>query len=130
MPSNAADVQIKGLPQLIRACNASLAGLDDMKAANARAAQFVAQAAKARAPHDTGRLIGAIRGNTAARRAVVSVPGVRYAKPVHVGWTTSRGRRIPGYEFISDAAHATENLWVDAYYTDLQRIVDRIADST
>lgn len=123
-------VAIDGLPQLIRACRAAEGALDDMKAANARAATIVADAARARAPRRSGRLAASVKGNTAARTATISTPRIRYSMPVHWGWRTSRGVGVPANPFITEAAASSESRWLGAYTDDLEKIVDQIGGST
>jgi hypothetical protein len=130
MPSNRGTVEIRGLSQLIRAIGVGGAQLEDLRAANVAAGNIVADAARGLAPRASGAMASAIVAGTAVRRAVVSVPRIRYAKPVHVGWTSRGGRHIDGRPFLSQAAEQTEPRWVDAYLADLEKIVDQIGGST
>jgi hypothetical protein len=49
--------------------------------------------------------------------------GVPYAAVQHWGWPR---RHIAGRFYITEAASSTEPVWVDRYYTELERIVGRI----
>lgn len=118
-------VRVDGLGKLQRALRQLDADTTDLKDANAAAASLVAAAASARAPRRTGRLAASIRGNRATSRATVRGGGARvpYAGPVHWGWPS---RRIEAQPFITDAAQATESMWLPLYERDLSRAVDKV----
>jgi hypothetical protein len=118
-------VRVEGLRELRRGLKQLGEDCRDLKDANAATAAIVATAAAARAPHRTGRLAASIRGNRAVGKAVVRGGGARvpYAGPVHWGWPA---RHITGQPFISEAAVATEPVWLPPYEQALSRAVDRV----
>lgn len=120
-----AQVRVDGLTPLRRQLRQLVGDVDDLKAANAAAAATVAAAAAARAPHRTGRLAASVRGNRAVSRATVLAGGARlpYAGPIHYGWPA---HGIEAHPFITDAAQATESVWVAAYEQAVTRAVDRV----
>lgn len=122
-------VRVEGARELRAALRRAGQRLDDLKAANARVAAFVASAAALRAPRRSGRLAGNVRGNRAAGRAVVMAGGVAvpYAGPVHWGWGA---RGIDPQPFVVDAAQATEPTWLGFYQADVDQIVDAIGRGT
>lgn len=121
----AARVDVEGLPQLRRSLRQLVGDANDLKAANAAAAALVAAAAAARAPRRSGKLAASVRGNKAVGRATVLAGGARlpYAGPIHYGWPA---RGIEGRPFVTDAAQATEPLWLPAYERALQDAVDKV----
>ena len=46
-----------------------------------------------------------------------------YAGAIHWGWPA---RNIVGQPFLTDAAKATEPIWVAQYLADIQKIVDKV----
>lgn len=120
-----AQVRVDGLPALRRELRALAGDVDDLKDANAAAARIVAAAAAARAPHRTGRLAASIRGNRAVSRATVLAGGARlpYAGPVHYGWPA---HHIEANPFVTDAAEATEPIWLAVYTGAVQTAVDHV----
>lgn len=121
-----AHVRVDGLGRLRSALRGMGDDLADLKAAHAAAAGIVAAAAAARAPRRSGRLAGSVRGNRAVSRAQVRGGGARvpYAGPIHWGWPA---RGIAGRPFISEAAQATEPVWLPAYEAAVSRAVDKVA---
>jgi hypothetical protein len=81
-------VKVEGLAKLQRQLKAMGADLDDLKDVMARISQEGARVAAGFAPRRTGRLARTVRGNRAARKAVVSAgrASVRYAGPINYGW--------------------------------------------
>lgn len=123
VPFVVADVD--GAAALRRSLARAGAAAEDLKAANATAAQVVAAAAAERAPRRSGALTATVRGNRAKGSAVVRAGGAKvpYAAPIHWGWP-SRG--IAPNTFVTDAAIATEPVWLPAYIADLQAILDKV----
>lgn len=123
--TNSASVVITGLPRLRSALRQAGGDLADLKDANAAAAALVAGAASARAPRRTGRLAASVRGNRAVGRATVLAGGaaVPYAGPIHWGWPA---RGIEANPFASEAARATESVWVPIYEAAITRVVDTV----
>lgn len=123
-------VSVVGLARLRRDLRRAGEGLDELKAANAAAAAIVAAAAEARAPRGpTGRLAASVRGNKSASRASVSAgrASVPYAGPIHYGWPA---RGIEANPFVTDAAQATESLWLPAYEQDVERVAGSLDGNT
>ena len=135
------DVRVQGGAKLRRELRAATGDLDDLKDANAAAADYVAQLARTRAPARSGALRATIRGNRAAGRATVSSGSatVLYAGPIHWGWSTrnvtkthgKNGKRLRGgpiapNRFIWDTAQEYRDEWLPAYEQNVQNILDRI----
>lgn len=116
-----AGISVSGLSRLRRDLRKAGDDMGDLKEANARAASIVAAEAARRAPRKTGRLASSVRGNRAASRASVSAgrAAVPYAGPIHYGWPA---RGIEANPFVTDAAQATEPIWIPAYETDLNKV--------
>lgn len=119
------DVRVEGGAKLRRELRAAAGDLDDLKDANAAAADYVAGIARSRAPVRTGALRATIRGNRAAGRATVSSGSatVRYAGPIHWGWPK---RNIKPNRFIWDTAQEYRDEWLPTYEENVQNILDRI----
>lgn len=120
------DVRVDGLKRLQRELKAAGKSLDDLKDANAKAGQIVADAAGRRAPHGaTGRLAGSGRASRAAGRATVvfGSAAVPYAGPIHWGWPA---HGIEAQPFALEAAEDTRAEWLDAYSDELQQIADSV----
>jgi len=123
-------VEVDGLRKLRRDLRALGDDLGDLKDANASTAQVVATEAARRAPTGrTGRLAGSGRGNRAAGRATVSFGGAKvpYAGPIHYGWPA---RGIEPQPFVTDAAVATEPIWLPAYLAAVDQAVEHVAGRT
>ena len=118
-------VRVIGLDRLVRTLNKAQVDLTDLKDANKRAGEIVADDAIIRVPRRTGRLAGTIRASRQAKRAqvVAGRSSVPYAAPIHWGWP-SRG--ISAQPFLSDAARSTEPTWVAAYQDDVQAALDKV----
>ena len=118
-------IQVDGARELRRTLKRAGDDLGDLKDANQRAGQFVANAASQRAPHLTGALAGALRASRAAASATVKAGGARvpYAGPIHWGWPA---HNIQAQPFLSDAATDTEPQWLPMYEADIEKIVDKI----
>jgi len=114
--------RVEGLRELKASMRRAGVDMADLKAATAKAAATVADAARPRAPVRTGRLAGSIKGNRAVNRAVVGSRLV-YGGPIHWGWPA---RHIQADPFIVDAAQATEPQWVGGYLQEVQHILDRV----
>ncbi|GIG69741.1 HK97 gp10 family phage protein [Phytomonospora endophytica] len=125
MAREAFTIDVDGAAQLRRTLRKAGADAADLKDANAAAAAIVARAGAAAAPRRTGRLAASVRGNRAVGAAVVRAGGARvpYAAPIHWGWPR---RGIAAQPFLSDAARATEALWLAAFFRDMQSICDTV----
>lgn len=127
--SQGTTIRVRGLGRLRRDLRKLGDDLGDLKDANAGAAALVATEAARRAPKRTGRLAASVRGNRAAGKATVAAGGARlaYAGPIHYGWPA---HRITAAPFVTDAATATEPLWLPLYGAALDQLVDRVAGTT
>jgi hypothetical protein len=123
--SDTGQIRVEGARELRRTLKRAGDDLADLKEANARAAQIVAQWASVTAPRRTGALGQSVRPNRAAGRARITggSAAVPYAGPIHWGWPR---RNITAQPFISEAAVATQPAWLPAYRDDVQRVVDRV----
>lgn len=118
-------VRVEGARQLRRTLKRAGDDLGDLKDANKRAGDIVANAASRSAPRRSGALAGSLRASRAAASATVRGGGARipYANPIHWGWPA---RNIKAQPFLSDAATSTQPVWLPAYEADVKRIVNRI----
>lgn len=116
----AARVEIVGLNNLISTMRKAGADLSDLKAANQKAGQIVADAAKGVVPTRTGRLQGSIRSARQAKAAVVKAggSGIRYARFAEFG-----SAKIRAYHYIYGSAERTQPEWLDAYEQEVQKII-------
>lgn len=114
-------VRIKGLAALRRDLKQLGGDAADLKAAHAAAGRIVAAAAAPRAPRSTGRLAASLRASQTVGKATVRSP-VAYGVFQH--WAPY------GRPFISEAAQATEPVWLAAYMADLNRAVEKISGKT
>lgn len=119
-------VKVEGARELRRTLKKAGSDLADLKDANAKVGQLVAQESRPNAPVGrTGRLAASVRANRAAAKAVVSAGGgaVPYAGPIHWGWPA---RHITAQPFISVTAVATQPRWLPLYEQDIQQICDSV----
>jgi hypothetical protein len=118
-------VRVEGARELRRTLKRAGDDLADLKAANAKAGQTVAQWAAVKAPRRTGALGASVRAGKAVGRAQIMAgnAAVPYAGVIHWGWPA---RRITAQPFIVEAAQATQPAWEAAYLDDMQRVVDRV----
>lgn len=118
-------VRVEGARELRRTLTRAGGDLEDLKDANARASQMVAQWAAVTAPRRTGALGGSVRPNRAAGRASIAAgnAGVPYAGPIHWGWPA---RRIGAQPWIAEAAAATQPSWLPVYEDDIQNVLDKV----
>ena len=118
-------VEVEGARELRASLAKAGADLNDLSAAHAEVATYVAAAAQGRAPKLTGTLAATIRGNKAKTSAVVKAGGAKspYAGPIHWGWP---GHNIAANPFMSNAATETEPTWLDMYFQAMEDIVEKI----
>lgn len=97
-------VKVEGLAKLQRQLKAMGADLDDLKDVMAAISAEGARVASGFTPRRTGRLARTVRGNRAARKAVVSAgrASVRYAGPINYGWP-ERNIEASGFMQRADA---------------------------
>jgi hypothetical protein len=117
-------VKVEGMRRLRRELKRAGVDLADLREVNLSAARTVAQAAHP--PRRTGALAGSVRPGASRTAGVVRAGGARvpYAGPIHWGWPA---RNIEAQPFLVDAAHATEPVWVDQYFRELDRVLSNIA---
>jgi hypothetical protein len=117
--------QIAGLAELARTMKRAGVDITELKEANTRAAQIVADRGSSLAPNRTGRLAGNIRPakQVARARIMAGSASVPYAGPIHWGWPA---RHINAQPFLSDAAVETQDEWLDAYLADIQTALDKV----
>ena len=108
-------VKVEGLANLKRSMRAAGVDLADLKQATSEVARIV----QAAAPHRTGNLAGSITANNAMNRAVVGSRLV-YAGPIHWGWES---RNIAANPFVTEAAKATEDIWLAVWLTAVDQIL-------
>lgn len=123
-------VQVEGAARLRRTLRQAGGDLSDLKAANRAAAGTVSTAAAAAAPRRTGRLAASVRASGTNSAGVVragnnrkTVSGVPYAGVIHWGWPA---RGISANTFLTDAAQATEPVWVPAYEAALMAAIQKV----
>jgi hypothetical protein len=119
-------VRVENGREFRRALRAAEADMNDMKAAHARVAGYVAGVAATMAPRRTGRLAGSIQGNRAQATAKV-YSRLPYSGPIHWGWPA---RNIPARQFLVTAAGTTRPTWQAMYEAELARIVRELDNST
>ena len=98
-----ATVRVEGVDRLRSTLRRAEIGLDDLKDANARAGQMVAQWGAVRAPRMTGRLGTSVRAARQAKAAVIVAgsAAVPYAGVIHWGWPA---HNIAPQPWLSQAA--------------------------
>lgn len=121
--------QVEGARELRRALGRGADALADLKDANAAAAATVADRARLTGPRVSGRLDASVRSSGTKTQAVVRAGSrsVPYAGVIHFGWPA---RHIAAEPFIIDAGRATESSWVGLYLSAIQKIIDKIEEST
>lgn len=122
--SSAAQIEVHGLRKLTRALRKAGVDVKDMKAANARVGDVVAQAARPITPHSTGALASSIRPAQRQSGAVVRAGGgrVRYARYVEYGT-----RKMGARSYLVKGATDSQPRWMDQYSIELQRLMDKVA---
>ena len=119
-------VHVVGARELRRSLRQAGESMDDLKDANAKVGELVAQESRPAAPRGrTGQLAASVRSTRAAARASVNAGSARvpYAGPIHWGWPA---RHITAQPFISVVAVATQPQWLPMYEQDLQQICDSV----
>lgn len=120
-----ATVRVQGVDRLRSTLRRAEIGLDDLKDANARAGQMVAQWGAVRAPRMTGRLGTSVRAARQAKAAVIVAgsAAVPYAGVIHWGWPA---HNIAPQPWLSQAAVDTQPAWLPIYQDDIQKILDTV----
>jgi len=117
--------QVVGLAELSRTMKRAGVDITELKDANTRAAQIVADRASTLAPRRSGRLAGNVRTakQVARARIMAGSAAVPYAGPIHWGWPA---RHIDANPFISNAAVETQDEWLAVYLEDIQTALDKV----
>jgi HK97 gp10 family phage protein len=121
-------VEVRGLTKLTRALRKAGVEIKDMKAANARVGDIVVQAARPVTPHRTGALANSIRPAQRQSGVIVragGVRGVRYAKYVEYGT-----KKMAARSYLVKTVNDTQPRWMDEYAEELQRLMDKAANSS
>ena len=134
--SRDAGVQIVGARELRRSLKAAGDDLDDLKAANAEAANIAARASASLAPRGpSGNLQTTVRGSGTKTAGIIRAGSKRvpYAAAVHWGrvwWPNKKKSRYKapfiGQPFLSDGAKDSEGEWLPIYQVNLDNIIERI----
>lgn len=117
--------EVDGLDTFIRTARKAEVDLSELKEANYRAGEIVADAAATRAPRRTGKLAASVRSARQLRRTRITAgrASVPYAAPIHWGWPA---RGIDANSFISNAARATESVWLPEYRKNVEDALAKI----
>jgi hypothetical protein len=121
-PRSTVTVTLEGGDNLTRTLEGAARDLGDLSPAHRRAADLVAQAARARAPRRSGRLASTIQGRGDREGAAVVV-GAVYAGVQEYGWAA---RRIPAQPYLNPAAEATTTAWTGEYQAEVQDILGTV----
>lgn len=130
-----AGVRIEGARQLRATLKRAGGDLQDLRAANRRAATTVVPAAAALAPKRSGNLAASIRAGATTRAGIVRAGKKRvpYAGPVHWGWPSRpdpargiRGGPIKPHPFLMRAAQDTEPQWVPIYEAEILSAIRKV----
>ena len=129
-------VNVYGANRLIRTLRKADLDVKQLKTINKQAASTVAAAARVRAPvgvksrksnkrYRPGKLSKSVRAGATNRAGVIRAGSKRvpYATPIHWGWPK---RNIKPNYFISDAALATEPVWVKEYEQHMAKVVKSV----
>lgn len=95
-------------------------GLDDLDGASAATVDIVVARARRSAPTDTGALGRSITGRGSGSTATIGTK-LEYGLPVHFGVPSRNQRPQP---FLHQAVQAEQNRIVDAYTTDINRLIE------
>lgn len=125
-----AGLKLEGGRNLRRTLKQAGSDLQELKAANAAAANIVAGRAAGWAPVQTGRLASTVRSSGTKTAGIVragnnrkSATGVPYAAPIHWGW---RARNIKPNPFLSYSAQATEPTWLTLYTNLVDKAISKV----
>lgn len=121
---------VEGARQLRRTLKQAGADMADLKAINRHAAAVVLPVAASNAPVRTGALAKSVRVGATASAGVVragnnrkTAAGVPYGGVIHWGWPA---RGIRANTFITDAARATEPVWVELYVREMNDAIQKV----
>lgn len=118
-------VEVKGLKTLVRTMRKAGEDLSDLKDVHQMVGNMVVAVAQQLAPKRSGALAGSIRAGRLASGVSVKAGGAQipYAGPIHWGWPA---RNIEANPFLTNAAAQTESQWSDLYFSELEKIIERV----
>ena len=122
-------IRVQGLDEIrrgLRRLNSELP--KELTRIHKKAANVVADAARARAPRRSGRLAGSIKPQAGQRYARVAAgrKAVPYAGPIHFGWPR---RNIAPQPFLTDSVEAHAPKILDGYLRELTDLVAEAVDA-
>lgn len=129
-------VNVRGGERLARTMRKAGMDVGVLKQANRQAADTVAGAARGTAPvgiksaksrkrYRPGKLSKSVRAGATAKAGVIRAGGGRvpYANAIHWGWPK---RNIQAQHFLSEAAIATEPVWVPRYEAHMNKVIKQV----
>lgn len=119
-------VEVDGGPRLRSTLRKAGSDLEDLKAANARAAQIAAAAGRRLAPVKSGALVGTIRSSGTKTGGYVRAGYARTPYPGVQEWGYRTGRPIKGQHFLTTGAKQSEPVWLGLYYHDVIRALQKV----
>lgn len=119
-------LQVEGARELRRTLSASADGLEDLKAANARAAATVEARARSTAPRKTGTLVGTLRSSGTKTAGYVRAGYARTPYPGVIEWGYASGYPIEGQNYLTEAARSAEPQWIPEYEKDLETALRKV----
>jgi hypothetical protein len=119
-----AGIKVAGLKQAIKALQAVGVPADEIKTANANAAELVLAAARPLVPVRSGRLVGTLRVGKALNKATVSAgrASVPYANPIHWGWFKKHIQPQPF--FVKALGYTREEVYAN-YFRELDSLIKK-----
>ena len=123
MPEQAG-IKVAGLKQALKALQEIGVPAEEIKQANADAAELVLQAARPLVPVRSGKLLGTLRAGKALGKATVSAgrASVPYANPIHWGWYK---KHIQPQPFFVKALGYTREEVMQTYFRQLEGLIDK-----
>lgn len=117
--------EVKGAKELKTSLKLAGDDLDDLKDAHQAVGNLIVTASRSKAPVVSGALAGSIRATRTVGGVGIKAGGAKvpYANPIHWGWP-SRG--IKANRFIWDTAKRMEADWVQLYFEELEKVVNKI----
>lgn len=121
-------IQVKGARELRTSLRKAGADMKEMTATHREVAGIIVDDAGTLVPRRSGRLASSMRAGGTQRAAIVragsnSSRGVRYANPIHWGWTK---RNIKAQPFVWRAAHETQPKWIAVYMARINAILAKV----
>lgn len=120
-----AAVRVEGVSRLVRTMRAAEVDVDELKEVTAAAGVLAAASIRPLVPVLTGRLVGSLRPNRAARKSTVAVgrASLPYGPPVHWGWPA---HGIEPHEFGPEGLKRAEPAITRLYLEGIEQILDRV----